>query len=1514
MMMNRIYRCLFIAALTLLTATCTKAQSCEPNMLFVQDSLGYAFVPKFSAAKLGTSFTIEFWMQSLRSQSGKGLLEIGKTAESGTIRFEIDSSSAINATVSFSGTDVSLKSQSIEQTQWIHIALTLSTTDTLKLYLNGTLAASQRVSSRVLRTRGDTLFIGRSSSLMTSLYGNIDELRFWSKERSASEIQSHKTTPLADTTSGLIAYYRMDDRTELLRLHDFSQKGNIGTLAAGAITTTSTSPVGRPDHQGYMLKAEVTTVDMGVMSCGGSKPSTVHIMNTGVDTLGIKSIGYARGNVFSITRTPPFPIYPGRKEPISIQADAKSIGTFIDTLIITSSTECGGVIKIVFKIRVDSAGVEFVNKEVLLGKIPACDLPKNSSVQLKNTGSAKATINSLQILDDVAIEVISPQIPFILDSGEVRDIKFRVLTLPPSKFISRLRIQTEECSKTAEVVFAGERTDVQYRLPVSISYPSEHISASGIIHDTTFLIINTGSSELFITDMKFVGDPVFRIERPLSGKIYLDPGDTATVRIRLDAESCGEFSSTLILKGVPCGIDTSILFSASIKGPMITTNDVYDLGSSCVARDTTITFINNSDITTILGKPVFDKTNIFTYVDGGLLPAQLLPGDSLTISVRFNPITPGAHSVNASLPLTPCGQVDITLTGLLGVGNISVSDSMIDFGLACDLIPQQKSVRITNNAGKNITVTSADIFGSPDYSLQSPIPPFTLLDGAARDIVVDYHPTSLGLDSAFIRMEDNGCYVTSIPIGGIREITSLRLVEDTIVFDVTCPTKRAVKNFGVENLGLGTVSISSAEYTGTAFGIGNLRDVKLGAKRVTTLPISFSPKSLGALSDKLTIVFGPCNDTLVLHVLGIGGPSPTITVKDTRVDFGEVKIGSSRIQCVQVTNPSCLPMIIEKSSVVFNGSFNFEFTDSTLALFPYTVTNDNPVTLCIRYSPMIESEDTTQFTILFAAESRSIVLTGRGIAPRISHSRKVLDFGDVLLGNSKTLDDTISNTGKLPVALTSTLPTGTVFTVLSVATGLAPGDDSLLRVTFAPQSATIYEDSVFLRWEQTTDTIILRGRGTGHGALINTTQLDFGDVRVNTSRQMQIAITAGDGFPVTLSNVSITPGSFTVSQPSVSILNTVSDTAYIIATYSPLVEQVDISVLSFDDNAGNNKTIPLKGRGVQAHLHLDTQYVDFGRVRIGSEHTSAIGVRNLGDYPLTITDARPTHRIVFDLHKLPKGVIPPRTLEVFEYLFKPISDRVYHDTVVVTSDSPEGERSIIFRGEGTYGDISYVVGSATVNVGDVVTIPVSLAGADLPSSTIDSFTCTIHYNPTVLFIHGILSVGTLSDGMTITVTRQPTDSLIHVHGFGKRLQLKDGVLFNLKTEALLGPVDTTTITLVTASPKHQSIQAAQGLFRVADCENYRTTIHYKGDYSLTAPKIHPVQTTLTFTYELGLDGFVSIDIVNEVGAVVKRVLAEHQKRGNHTIHFNVDDLPNGIYTYVLQSLEYRKSSSFIIAK
>jgi hypothetical protein len=1501
------------------------AQECEKNMLYSPDSLSYAYVPNFSATKFPGAFTIEFWTQIINFKKDAGLAEIGKSGDTGSISIRYGDSPFFIATVKLPGGTVVLSSPNLSNAYaWNHCALSFAPNDSIKLYLNGVEVASQKISANTLAASGDTLFIARNSTLGISHYGNVDELRFWKTERSHTQITGAMILPINEAAidfKDLIAYYRFDDRTGLGRIHDFSNKKNEGYLVRSAETIASTSPIGGAKHPGYALIAKETEVDMGTLICARSKDTVVHIANIGLDTLAINPIGFIYGKVFNVAGITGFPLPPDPNQTatIRIQADHLAPGFYKDTLIISSDTVCGGTLRIPISIRIDSVGITFADTAFFFGKVEKCKQPLTTTFTVRNTGSLKTSIAYYQFLTNAGIEYVSPALPFPLNVGEEVPITVRLLPGPEGAFLTRLRLATEECNNFSEIAIGGSRTAVRYQVTTKIALPAIHLKAAGVLKDTSFVLRNTGSSDIFFAFNGLANG--FKLLQPASGLAYLSPGDTVLVKIRFESNACGVFSSDLHLTGKPCNVDTLISLSAEVLGPLVESSvPFYDLGASCTPKDTTIKLYNRSDIIVTVSKPNWSETNVFTLKNPGAFPLQLRPGDSMSVVLTFDPSKPGLHDVFANFPLAPCGFATVHLRAILGVGLITSSDSLLDFGHGCDLSVQQKKVTLTNTTSKSIAVTSASVTGSNNFSIITPLPVFTLQPGGTTELTIGYHPVSFGVDSAEIVFTESGCFVASVYLAGVREHTLAVLSPDTLDFGVKCPQDVHHLPATVTNPGNGKVWVSSYSFTSPHFSAPGLANFSVPGKTSKDVDIIFTPDSLGEYWGELILVLAPCGDTLreVLH--GIGGPPPALVIGDTVLDFGDVKVGDSLTICTVIENPSCLPITIPLDSVFISGSAAFSLRDSSLGVFPVKVTSLAPLTLCFVYRPDAEKTEAASFGIHFGGKIQAITLKGNGLAPHIKLLPKTLDFGDVLIGQTSVLTDTLANTGKFAVHITRDNPS-LPYTVVNGTkdTVLASGDSIFTTVEFSPQQAQQSLDQIIYSWEGRLDTLYLRGNGVGHGALLNTTLVDFGDVRLKDSLIKRIAVTAQDGFPVMLSNFSIKGDvrntySFTIASDS--SVDNASDTVFIDIKYAPISELTDNASLEFNDNASNTKSVALHGVGVEAHLRVDKHTIDFGTVKVGSVLKLPLALTDSGGYPLTITEALPAIKEVFDMPPpLPQTLIPPYQSASYIYSFRPATDKTYFDTVIVKADAPERSETVILTGQGTFGDIRYDIADAEAKVGEAVYITVTISGSDVASSQIDSFTMTIHYDPTIVYLRDISSEGALTTGMNIGFERRPKDSLIVIHGSGKTLPAREGVLFYLHSEALLGPLDSTVLSVVSSSPKNAAPQSlSSGTFKETDCGNYRTTVHYKGPYSLSKPVPNPAAAAVSIEYELGLEGFTTLTVYDELGRIAKRAISENQKQGKHSVHINTTGLASGSYTYVLQSLEYHATGNFIVSK
>lgn len=113
---------------------------------------------------------------------------------------------------------------------WYHVAFTYKhSTKEGKLYFNGVHVAS--------RTFGNSLQGSGSNRLGSRIWGgtgdywtgNLDEVRIWNVERSAAQIEESYGTEISGATSGLIAYYRLNE-TVGSTANDETSNNRDGTL------------------------------------------------------------------------------------------------------------------------------------------------------------------------------------------------------------------------------------------------------------------------------------------------------------------------------------------------------------------------------------------------------------------------------------------------------------------------------------------------------------------------------------------------------------------------------------------------------------------------------------------------------------------------------------------------------------------------------------------------------------------------------------------------------------------------------------------------------------------------------------------------------------------------------------------------------------------------------------------------------------------------------------------------------------------------------------------------------------------------------------------------------------------------------------------------------------------------------------------------------------------------------------------------------------------------------------
>ncbi len=173
------------------------------------------------------------WSASACLASKRDAYVLHPNAGTKTIRFYVYVAGGGSKMIQYTLSDI---------TQWHHYAGTFDGT-TAKLYIDGVeVASSNDVSTtpQVIRDDNGPLYLGKDDYWENRYFnGQIDEVRIWSKARSASEIQADLGRRLDGNESGLVAYYTFHDR----QARDRGPNGYHGTIRGNSTLVETCDPL-----------------------------------------------------------------------------------------------------------------------------------------------------------------------------------------------------------------------------------------------------------------------------------------------------------------------------------------------------------------------------------------------------------------------------------------------------------------------------------------------------------------------------------------------------------------------------------------------------------------------------------------------------------------------------------------------------------------------------------------------------------------------------------------------------------------------------------------------------------------------------------------------------------------------------------------------------------------------------------------------------------------------------------------------------------------------------------------------------------------------------------------------------------------------------------------------------------------------------------------------------------------------------------------------------------------------
>jgi Secretion system C-terminal sorting domain len=100
--------------------------------------------------------------------------------------------------------------------------------------------------------------------------------------------------------------------------------------------------------------------------------------------------------------------------------------------------------------------------------------------------------------------------------------------------------------------------------------------------------------------------------------------------------------------------------------------------------------------------------------------------------------------------------------------------------------------------------------------------------------------------------------------------------------------------------------------------------------------------------------------------------------------------------------------------------------------------------------------------------------------------------------------------------------------------------------------------------------------------------------------------------------------------------------------------------------------------------------------------------------------------------------------------------------------------------------------------------------------------------------------------------------------------------------------------------------------RITSVRNTRSSL--PGSFVLFQNYPNPFNPSTTISYQLSVNEFVTLRIFDVLGREVAKLVNERQTAGNHSITFNANNLPNGVYFYRLRANTFVETKKLTVLK
>lgn len=1116
------------------------------------------------------------------------------------------------------------------------------------------------------------------------------------------------------------------------------------------------------------------SMDFGQVGVGNSKTLQNKITNFKPSAVTIVSITSQDATLQITGITLPLILNPGQVAQFGVQFQPSAIGQISKTVSFGDNTEFLASMTVAGE-GVEQGQLSLSPSSVNFGNVKIGGSSSNS-VTLSNSGDTDVTISQAS-LSGAGFTIGNLALPVTLHPGATAPLSVTFAPTGTGNFSGSVSFSTNTAQNrgrtmrkaqdgqggTAVLLLSGVGVDAGALTanPTSLAFGSVNLGSSSSKSET---LTNTGGSSLTISQASIAGSGFSITGLTLPATLAANQSVAFTVKFTPAAAGAVSGNLAIVSDGSNPSLNVPLTGTGTAPGQLSASPTSLAFGNVQIGSNSTKseTITNNGGTSVTISQA--NITGAAYSVSGLTLPVTLAPNQNVAFTVTFAPTAAG--SANGTLAIVsdaPGSPLNIALTGT-GVtqGQLTPNPTSLSFGNVLVGGSKTLSQTLTNSGGSSVTISAASSSGT-GFSMSGLALPMTLNAGQSTSFSVQFAPTATGGVSGSISITSNGSNPNlNIALSGSGVTPGALSANPTsLAFGSVQVGSNSSLSETLTNTGGSNITISQATITGTGYSVVGLTlPATLTPNQSVAFSVKFAPAAAGNINGNLAIVSDAPGSPLNIALSGIGVAPGSLTANPSSVIFGNVTLGNNKSVAVSVTNSGGSNVTISNATVTGNG---FTFNGPTL---PVTLNAGQSATFNAVFTPTVAGNSSGNLTVTSDASNPTLTIPLSGTAVtqgQITPNPTSLSFGNVGIGGSKSLTETLTNSGGSSLTISAAAATGTGFTMsgLALPLTLTAGQSTTFSVQFAPAGAGAASGNVTVTSNGSNPTlnIALTGTGVTAGTLsANPTSLPFGNVQVGSNTSLSETLTNTGGSNVTISQANVTGTGFSVTGLTLPVTLTPTQAVTFSVKFAPTATGAVTGNVAIVSDASNSPlNVALTGTGVtQGQITPNPTSQSFGSVVVGSSKSLTETLTNSGGSSLTISAATATgtgYSIT--------GLTLPLTLtagqsSTFAVKFTPTAAGAVTGNVAITSNGSNPNLNIALSGTGVAaGTLSANPTSlpfGTVQVGSNASLSETLTNTGGSTVTISQANVT----GTGFSITGLTLPTTLTAGQSVTFTAKFT--------------------------------------------------------------------------------------------------------------------------------------------------------------